>query len=42
MFPSKLSDVTVDEILALFEAEISEGLDLEFKRSLPAKNPTLG
>lgn len=38
MFPNKLSDVTADEILALFEAEISEGLDLEFKRSLPAKN----
>jgi hypothetical protein len=38
MFPRKLSDVAAAEILALFEAEVSEGLDLEFKRSLPAKN----
>ena len=38
MFPSKLSDLTADEILAVFEADVSEGLDLEFKRSLPAKS----
>jgi hypothetical protein len=38
MFPTKLSDVTAAEVLALFEAEVSEGLDLEFKRSLPARN----
>ena len=38
MFPTKLSDVTATEVLDLFDAEVSEGLDLEFKRSLPAKN----
>lgn len=40
MFPTRLSDVTAAEILSLFEADVSEGLDLEFKRSLPAKSGT--
>jgi hypothetical protein len=37
MFPSRLSDATAADVQAIFDTEVSEGLDVEFKRSLPSK-----
>ena len=35
MFSSRLSDVTAVEVNAIFEAEVAESIDFEFKRELP-------
>jgi hypothetical protein len=37
MFPHRLSEVTADEIRALIENEIAEGLDFELKATLPTR-----
>jgi len=38
MFPNRLSDATAADVQAIFDTEVSEGLDVEFKRSLPSKD----